>query len=93
MERSPRVVDDVRLRKHRSYGDKTSSSPVRTLRPPRENRRCLPRASGAKLARRNQGRERGMLLVTGGAGFIGSNAVAALNDAGPPTLLVRPSWS
>ena len=24
----------------------------------------------------------GMLLVTGGAGFVGSNVVAALNDAG-----------
>jgi len=28
------------------------------------------------------GRDGGMLLVTGGAGFIGSNVVAALNDAG-----------
>jgi ADP-L-glycero-D-manno-heptose 6-epimerase len=40
-------------------------------------------ASGvkAKLAADNQGRDV-MLLVTGGAGFIGSNVVAALNDAG-----------
>src|SRR6201999_550624 len=31
---------------------------------------------------------RGMLLVTGGAGFIGSNVVAALNDAGRADLAV-----
>src|SRR4051812_26292488 len=42
---------------------------------------CLPAGTGAKLARLNQGRDV-MLLVTGGAGFIGSNVVAALNDAG-----------
>jgi ADP-L-glycero-D-manno-heptose 6-epimerase len=35
----------------------------------------------AKLAPHNQAGD-GMLLVTGGAGFIGSNVVAALNDAG-----------
>jgi ADP-L-glycero-D-manno-heptose 6-epimerase len=42
---------------------------------------CLPGGTGAKLAAHNQGRDV-MLLVTGGAGFIGSNVVAALNDAG-----------
>src|SRR5215472_12268307 len=30
----------------------------------------------------------GMLLVTGGAGFIGSNVVAALNDAGRADVVV-----
>lgn len=34
------------------------------------------------------GREFGMLLVTGGAGFIGSNVVAALNDAGRGDVVV-----
>src|SRR4051794_32528831 len=42
---------------------------------------CLPRGSGAKLCRTITAGG-GMLLVTGGAGFIGSNVVAALNDAG-----------
>jgi ADP-L-glycero-D-manno-heptose 6-epimerase len=42
---------------------------------------CLPSGTGAKLAAHIQGRDV-MLLVTGGAGFIGSNVVAALNDAG-----------
>src|SRR6201996_4767647 len=42
---------------------------------------CLPDKTGAKLAPQYK---RGfcMLLVTGGAGFIGSNVVAALNEAG-----------
>src|SRR6266700_1401173 len=43
--------------------------------------RCLSASSGAKLASHNQAGN-GMLLVTGGAGFIGSNVVAALNEAG-----------
>lgn len=34
------------------------------------------------------GRDFGMLLVTGGAGFIGSNVVAALNDAGRADVVV-----
>src|SRR6266700_7167333 len=42
---------------------------------------CLPRGSGAKLCQTIMAGD-GMLLVTGGAGFIGSNVVAALNDAG-----------
>src|SRR3954471_20787826 len=42
---------------------------------------CLPRGTGAKLCRTIMAGN-GMLLVTGGAGFIGSNVVAALNDAG-----------
>ena len=37
-----------------------------------------------KAGAHNQGRDV-MLLVTGGAGFIGSNVVAALNDAGRAT--------
>jgi ADP-L-glycero-D-manno-heptose 6-epimerase len=41
---------------------------------------CLPDRTGAKLDHNQAGD--GMLLVTGGAGFIGSNVVAALNDAG-----------
>src|SRR3569833_1400617 len=44
-------------------------------------RSCLRCGSGAKLGPDNH-RGDGMLLVTGGAGFIGSNVVAALNDAG-----------
>src|ERR1700761_6175444 len=42
---------------------------------------CLPDRTGAKLTPHD---EWGfcMLLVTGGAGFIGSNVVAALNEAG-----------
>jgi ADP-L-glycero-D-manno-heptose 6-epimerase len=46
------------------------------------NPSCLPRRSGAKLAFAQITAGDGMLLVTGGAGFIGSNIVAALNDAG-----------
>src|SRR5829696_10125859 len=42
---------------------------------------CLTRGTGAKLCRTIMAGD-GMLLVTGGAGFIGSNVVAALNDAG-----------
>jgi ADP-L-glycero-D-manno-heptose 6-epimerase len=42
---------------------------------------CLPGGTGAKLAAHDRDRDV-MLLVTGGAGFIGSNVVAALNDAG-----------
>src|SRR4051812_46636144 len=42
---------------------------------------CLPGRSGAKLATQIRA-GLSMLLVTGGAGFIGSNLVAALNDAG-----------
>ena len=30
-----------------------------------------------------------MLLVTGGAGFIGSNIVASLNEAGPTDIVVN----
>jgi ADP-L-glycero-D-manno-heptose 6-epimerase len=47
---------------------------------------CLTRATGAKLALHNArdfwAEDFDMLLVTGGAGFIGSNVVAALNDSG-----------
>jgi ADP-L-glycero-D-manno-heptose 6-epimerase len=47
--------------------------------------RCLPATTKAKLALQS-GQDFHvvifMLLVTGGAGFIGSNVVAALNDAG-----------
>src|SRR6266700_13066 len=49
--------------------------------PTRYPQRCLSASSGAKLASHNQAGN-GMLLVTGGAGFIGSNVVAALNEAG-----------
>src|SRR5207248_8290839 len=38
--------------------------------------------------RRNDRAGIGMLLVTGGAGFIGSNVVAALNDAGRSDVVV-----
>ncbi|HEY8017759.1 MAG TPA: NAD-dependent epimerase/dehydratase family protein, partial [Dongiaceae bacterium] len=37
---------------------------------------------------RKSGRVVGMLLVTGGAGFIGSNVVAALNEAGRTDVVV-----
>src|SRR6266700_1723365 len=49
--------------------------------------RCLSASSGAKLASHNQAGN-GMLLVTGGAGFIGSNVVAALNEAGSADVAV-----
>jgi ADP-L-glycero-D-manno-heptose 6-epimerase len=48
---------------------------------------CLPNRTGAKVAAHNQAGDR-MLLVTGGAGFIGSNVVAALNDAGRADVVV-----
>jgi ADP-L-glycero-D-manno-heptose 6-epimerase len=48
---------------------------------------CLPSETGAKLAFNKSGRVI-MLLVTGGAGFIGSNVVAALNDAGRADVVV-----
>src|SRR5579863_500978 len=48
---------------------------------------CLPGGTGAKLPPHNQA-EAFMLLVTGGAGFIGSNVVAALNEAGRADVVV-----
>src|SRR5690348_8663226 len=51
------------------------------------NPSCLKHKGRAKLAPQNK-TGRGMLLVTGGAGFIGSNVVAALNDAGRADLAV-----
>src|ERR1700747_1342145 len=43
---------------------------------------CAGSGSGAKLRSPTAKAGNGMLLVTGGAVFIGSNVVAALNDAG-----------
>jgi nucleoside-diphosphate-sugar epimerase len=40
-------------------------------------------------ARQAQARRVGMLLVTGGAGFIGSNLVAGLNEAGRTDIVVN----
>src|SRR6185437_6652653 len=48
---------------------------------------CLAGAGGAKLAAQIEAGTY-MLLVTGGAGFIGSNVVAALNDAGHADVVV-----
>jgi ADP-L-glycero-D-manno-heptose 6-epimerase len=48
---------------------------------------CLPGGTGAKVAAHNDDGD-SMLLVTGGAGFIGSNVVAALNDAGRADVVV-----
>src|SRR6185437_3845419 len=48
---------------------------------------CLAGAGGAKLAVQIEAGT-SMLLVTGGAGFIGSNIVAALNDAGRADVVV-----
>src|SRR6201996_9028355 len=47
------------------------------MSPPQDDTNVRTRALGL-----HKGQGRGMLLVTGGAGFIGSNIVAALNDAG-----------
>src|ERR1700692_4224016 len=46
------------------------------------------RAGVRQSWRCTSGAGRGMLLVTGGAGFIGSNVVAALNDAGRADVVV-----
>src|ERR1700756_4712877 len=43
---------------------------------------CAGSGSGAKLRSPTAKAGNGMIVVTGGAGFIGSNVVAALNDAG-----------
>src|ERR1043165_7644299 len=51
------------------------------------NPSCLKGVAGAKLTPIGKA-GRGMLLVTGGAGFIGSNVVAALNDAGRADVVV-----
>src|SRR5262244_3933653 len=48
---------------------------------------CLAGAPGAKLAAQIEAGT-SMLLVTGGAGFIGSNVVAALNDAGRADVVI-----
>src|SRR5579862_94743 len=51
------------------------------------NPSCLKGVAGAKLTPNGKAGW-GMLLVTGGAGFIGSNIVAALNDAGRTDVVV-----
>src|SRR5262245_40642541 len=51
-------------------------------------RHTLPSGKGGPAARRcTEGVA--MFLVTGGAGFIGSNLVAALNDAGHADIVVN----
>ena len=50
--------------------------------------RAYDRAWAVALKFGKSGRDGGMLLVTGGAGFIGSNVVAALNDAGRSDVVV-----
>src|SRR6476661_5540557 len=48
--------------------------------------RCFAECGKAACSLRN--RSNSMLLVTGGAGFIGSNIVASLNDAGRTDVVV-----
>src|ERR1700688_4219350 len=56
---------------------------------------CSSRRTGAKerlspgLRRKPQPVKASMLLVTGGAGFIGSNVVASLNEAGRTDIAVN----
>src|SRR5262245_19143933 len=62
--------------------------------PPRAtSARALPHvAPGGALGQRKRhsgGRGERMLLVTGGAGFIGSNVVASLNEAGRADVVVN----
>ena len=52
-------------------------------------RSCAPGPAGAKEGFNPDGAGLRMLLVTGGAGFIGSNVVAALNEAGRTDIAVN----
>ena len=59
-----------------------AAAPVFTSSAAGEPHSCLPDADWGKAGAAQSGQGIVMLLVTGGAGFIGSNVVAALNDAG-----------
>src|SRR5262249_59683079 len=74
--------------------------PYTTLFRSGTNHRPFLRFSGEHVARANALGQRGgnsggggaMLLVTGGAGFIGSNLVAGLNEAGRTDIVVHDSF-
>jgi ADP-L-glycero-D-manno-heptose 6-epimerase len=58
-------------------------------RPPKPTLHRLPRWGKGTAGLRGGGVFASMLLVTGGAGFIGSNVVAALNEAGRTDVVVN----
>ena len=66
-----------------SVGNRSAAAGKAAVRPsPRRSSQVACAAGVGQSWRRTIEAGDGMLLVTGGAGFIGSNVVAALNDAG-----------